>query len=212
MNPKAELLADRLLLMAIDDRSGKLLASSDVLGLTLAGGLLVELLLTRYVALDPYDMPVVHSRWDVARTRPSFHHDILTTMCGEPNRLDLETWVAYLAKTALGWTCDRLERAGLLRKEWNRLRPVNSADAAEPRIRLTHKLTWHEPLDTQDLTLLALTVHTGLRDVVIWQNPDRDTPLVDAQLHRLRTDPWLHPLHAVTTAVDHKISRRAFAH
>jgi hypothetical protein len=210
--PRAELLADRLLLVATDDRTGRPLAAPEVLGLALAGGLLVELLLTRCMSLDPHDMPVVHSQWDKAGALTSFHHDILTTICGEPRRLDLETWIAYLAKPARGWTHDRVVRAGLLQKEWNRYRPVSGTDAAEPRVRLTHLVARHEYFDALDLVLLALTVHAGLREVVVWQDPARDNPHVDGQLRRLRTDPWLHPLSAVTAAVDHKISRRAFAH
>ena len=212
LNPGAELVADRLLLIAIDDRTGKLRASSEVLSFGLAGGLLVELLLTRYMALDAQDMPVVHSQWNVTQALAAFHHDILATMCGEPERLDLDTWVSYLAKPALGWVSERLAKAGLLKKEWRGYRPQSSAQAAEPRVRLTHLVTRHEHLAAVDLALLALTVHAGLRQEIVWQNPGRDNPFVDSQLHRLRTDPWLHSLYAVTTAVDHKISRRAFAH
>jgi hypothetical protein len=206
------LLADRLLLVATDDRTGKLLGSPNVLGLALAGSLLVELLVDRSVALDPNDMPVVHTQWDPVRTRASFHHDILATMCGERRRLDLETWVAFLASTALEWTYDRLVRAGLLHRERRGYRPVSSADAAEPRVALTNKVSRHEHLNCLDLALLALVLHSGLHETVLWQSPGRDGPFVDSEIHRLHMDPWLRPLRAVVGAVDSKISRRAFAH
>jgi len=165
-------LADRLFLLAHNDRTGAPLVGSGALGLGLAGALLGELLLADLIAVP--DAVV----WVIAGTYPSSHlaHRLLTTMAREPVPLPVRTWLSFLAPSAAdevgkrlhagGWL-HRQQRTGLLGRRV-RVEFPNPTAVAYVGVGLRERLR-RRVIDTGEDTLLAgLADATGLTGPALW--------------------------------------------
>ncbi len=172
-------LADRLFLVALDDRSGTPQVEHAVLSLALAAGLLAELLVSGHIT--------IHQRYPVViRTGPpvdELSHQILNQMYGEQRQrrnarqepLELPSWLGYLAHDAVDQVSRRLERAnwiarerrGVLRRHLVWL-PTDPVAVARIGAGLRHQLQTRAPLTPRDATLAGLVDVAGLNGHVIW--------------------------------------------
>ena len=144
------LVADDLYLLGHDDRTGKPLLHPRALGTGLAGALLAELMLARWIGLRP-DSAVVFApgvtRDAVAR------HALLRLIADEPGPQPARAWLRFLARTAARDVAQRLEQAGYLehvrgRVPWRQGQwiPVNPDWAFAPMLRVRSALDPARPL------------------------------------------------------------------
>ncbi len=161
-------VADDLYLMAHHESSGKPFLGPRPLGTGLAGGLLAELMLSGgvFAGFDGAVVadPVPEDRLDgLARY-------VRGQISGEPGRLDLPTWLQFLAQTAVGNVAVRLERAGYLtraggRMSWRAPRwvPVDPDWAFAPLTQARPATDAARPLSAHAVVLAGLAAACGLR-------------------------------------------------
>ena len=160
------LVADDLWLLGHDDRSGRPLLQPRALGTGLAGALLAELMLTRWIGLRPDDAVVI------IRDAPSgavLRHPLLRQVAGEPRPQPVSSWLRFLAGTAARTVALRLEQAGYVqharsRNPWRQDQwiPVNPDWAIGPVLRVRSALDPAKPLSARATALTGLAVACGL--------------------------------------------------
>lgn len=169
-------LADEFFLLALDDRTGRSLLSPRVLGLGLAGALLVELIIERKITVQR-DRIVVLDRQPSA---DPLGQRILAHLAGELSEHEVRTWLVYLARDAREQVATRLRRAGHIRQEQVRrlwrsevvYPPTDLNAAALPRARLVHSLTRRLPMPWAEVALAGLAVATGLDSHLLYTADD----------------------------------------
>lgn len=121
-------LAADLLLIMLDDSSGKLRVHPRVAGYALAGALLVELWATRRITMDNLQISIA-----LDQRLPA--DDLLRTTLGwlltEPEEVGVTSWVEALAATALDRVAHQLVRSGWIRRVGRR-RLTGSGAVYEP--------------------------------------------------------------------------------
>src|SRR4051812_48482831 len=109
-------LADELFLIALDDRTGRFRQHLRAVALSLAGGLVAELMLAERV--------VLHGGTVVAANRQApadaLAHVTLDHIAGESARHSLRTWLSFFAHTSVDRVGTRLERTGLIQRTQSR--------------------------------------------------------------------------------------------
>lgn len=104
-------LADDLLLIAHDDRSGKPHLRPRPLGLGLAGGLLAELLLDGQIAVGQDGLVWIGPQ---AARDPRARPVLLRQIDAEPDLLPVRDWLEFVAQTSVRTVAGRLEQDGYL--------------------------------------------------------------------------------------------------
>jgi hypothetical protein len=167
-------LADELFLVGHDDYSGKCLVNNAVLGCGLAGAVLIELLLAGRIALADGRIVVRDSRPYAERVTDA----ALTEMLKRRDSFPPRSWVEYLCGNVHEIVAERLEAAGMIRREQTRglsLRAVvrypavDAVEAASPRVRLRYMLDQGHSLDMPTALLAALVRACELEDVLLLQ-------------------------------------------
>jgi Golgi phosphoprotein 3 GPP34 len=170
-------VADDLFFIALDDRNGLMRVHSDVVGLALAGALLVELALHKWIEVDDDS---VEPSADAARRESvpwdALAHKILDTVLGQHEVLSPREWIEFLSVTAEQEVADRLARANRIVVEHRRrgfrkgyaYEPADANAAAWPRARLSEHCRAHRDLNGHDIALAGLCHASGLlRDVLV---------------------------------------------
>ena len=103
-------IADDLFLIALDDRTGRHLVEARMLGIGLAGALLIEMLIDGTIQL-------VNERLRPTGTVPpdAVTHRVLAHIQSEPHH-DIGTWLAFIGRTSAEDVGERLQLQRLLRK------------------------------------------------------------------------------------------------
>ena len=198
------LVADDLYLLGHDDRSGKPLLHPRALGTGLAGALLAELMLARWIALRP-DSAVVFAP-GVTRDTVT-QHALLRLIADEPGPQPARAWLRFLAGRAAPDVAQRLEQAGYLehvrgRVPWSQGQwiPVNPDWAFAPMLRVRSALDPARPVTGHAAALTGLAVACGLGFRLDQYQAPGGQPVQDAVA---RLGPGLQELIAQTrTAVD----------
>lgn len=170
-------VADDLFFIALDDRNGLMRVHSDVVGLALAGALLVELALHEWIEVDDDS---VEPSADAARRESvpwdALAHKVLDTVLGQHEVLSPREWIEFLSVTAEQEVADRLARANRIVVEHRRrgfrkgnaYEPADANAAAWPRARLSEHCRAHRDLNGHDIALVGLCHASGLlRDVLV---------------------------------------------
>jgi len=167
-------VADQLFLALHDDRTGHAHAGPAALGLTLAGGLLAELLLADLIAVSESLV------WPIAGRRPGsmLAHRLLVTISQEPRPLPVATWLTFLSRAAAdgvgtrlhagGWLI-RTERGGLLGRRV-RVEFPNPTAVACVVVDLQQRLRHGDYRDLSDAAAIALIDAAGLTGPVLWDD------------------------------------------
>jgi hypothetical protein len=144
----------------------------------LAAALLAELVLTGNVEVHDGGVYVIR------RELPDdpVGRATLAQLLEAPQHRQVQTWLAFLAETAVDAVGHRLTRAGYFRRvEQRRLfgarvvyLPVDANKAAWPEVRLARMLTHAEPMTTPDAVLAGLVAVTGLAGHVLWDARTND--------------------------------------
>ncbi|MBT8228529.1 MAG: GPP34 family phosphoprotein [Dactylosporangium sp.] len=170
-------MAADLMLIVLDDASGKLRVQPRVASYALAGALLVELWLTRHLVLG-------NLRLEVRPAQPIPEDALLRRTLGwllcEPEQAELTCWIEALAASTLDRVADQLESAGWIcragrHRGGSRYDPVDRNRVFWRRGRLTTALA-SQPQWT-DLLLFALVDAVGLGSGVLdnaVRRPSRD--------------------------------------
>lgn len=206
-------VADEFWLLAHDDVKGRPRLSTGVLGLGLAAALLGELVEHRAVGFQQGQVQLVAG----ADPADPLARTLLAEMFAEPPH-PIRVWLVYLSRTADQRVAERLVGEGLLRRDSSRrllkqvttYQPCDANRAAWPLARLSTTLGRQSPMAEADTFLAALTVATGLDQLILRDAghpgaPDYLTHLVTnlaAPYHEL----FSHTQAAVGDAV---LSRRA---
>ncbi|HEY9472751.1 MAG TPA: GPP34 family phosphoprotein [Mycobacteriales bacterium] len=158
-------LADEFFLLA-HNSTGKPRLSLSSLSLGLAAALLAELILERRIALAGSELRVV----DDIPPADALAHTVLNQIMTEPSSHPVRSWLDYLGKDARERVGQRLERAGLVRREASR-RPWGKSVRYEPTdvnrtaanwARLSTMLRRAEPMHPLDILLSGLALVSGL--------------------------------------------------
>jgi hypothetical protein len=196
-------VADEVFLVGHDEYSGKCIANQAVLGCGLAGGVLIEMMLAGRIALLDGRIVVRDARPYAERVTDA----ALTEMLKRRDTFPPRSWVEYLCGDVRDIVGERLEAAGMIRREQGRgltlrsvvrFRAVDAVEAAGPRVRLRYMLDQGQPLDMPTALLAALVRATELEHILLLQASrqqvrDMLTRIVDALPPDLR---------AVVAAVD----------
>jgi Golgi phosphoprotein 3 GPP34 len=202
---RAESTADRLYLMAHDDRTGNAKIPGRVLGLGLGAALLADLVLDQRITVRNGSVAVLH------QSRPP--HDqlaarLLDFLYAEAPRHTLGTWLAFFARDATTSVAQRLVRAGFLREVVTRrmfttrisYEPVNLAVSALPAIGIRNLVVEGRRLSVDDVTLLGLIDAARLRPEVLWDVSGRTFQYLEQCVKRL-PGPLLELIAETETAV-----------
>jgi hypothetical protein len=160
------LVGDDLYLMAHDDRTGKPLLPPRPLGTGLAGALLAELMLARFIGLRSDTAVVIGQDAPRAAVRG---HVLLKQIAEEPSPLPVRVWLGFLARSAVQDVALRLEQAGyvtLVRSRVpgrpGRMVPVNPDWAFAPMLRVRSALDSAREFTPHAAALTGLAVACGL--------------------------------------------------
>lgn len=165
-------LADDFWFLAHGDASGRPRLAMDVMGLTLAGALLAELVLTESIEFE--DELVILTGAEGPADALSRH--VIDLMWRELGALPVRAWLEYLGPQAPGLVAKRLHDEHLIWRERSRL-PLRSSHwvpgddqiAALPAVRVTSQLMRKGPLDPPTAMLAALARATSLRHPLLWE-------------------------------------------
>lgn len=153
------LVADDLYLLAHHDRTGKPLLPPRVLGITLAAGLLAEMLLAESIRIGA-DGSVVPG--DARRLEPPTAH-LHQVMVREDQVRPVRDWLMFAARTAADDVGVRLQRSGFLswsRRWWMPWRP--RWVPVDPNWAFAAVIRAARPHGTQGAVLTALVTACGL--------------------------------------------------
>ncbi|MEU4215859.1 GPP34 family phosphoprotein [Actinoplanes sp. NPDC026623] len=163
--------ADDLFFVALDDRSGLLRVHGDLVGAALAGALLVELAVGKWIEVND-DLVKPSTEALRQRTVPwdALAHKVLDTVLGQRDPLPSREWIAFLADGAEREVADRLARANLISVQRRRralsmctfYQPAEKNTAAWPRARLSEHCRVRRELDHRDIVLAGLCHASGL--------------------------------------------------
>jgi hypothetical protein len=165
-------LADEFYLVAHHDVTGRPRQHPRSIALSLAAGLLAELVLDGRITVRGDALVVVTE----APPADALAHTVLDQVVRERQQHSVGTWLAYLGQQAPGQIAARLERAGLLARQQARrfLRaetawvPTDISAAAWPGMRLRLLLQREQPMDMPDVVLAGLVDAIGLSAQVLW--------------------------------------------
>ncbi|MBN1174825.1 MAG: GPP34 family phosphoprotein [Micromonosporaceae bacterium] len=166
-------LADDFFRLAHHDSTGQPLLHPRATGLGLAAALLAELLWGRSLVIHEglvYPHP--------ESTRPpadALAHTVLDQITAQTQYHNVRTWLGFLSQRATADVAERLWRAGHLRpvtvrrllRQVTVYEPTDVLTAADPWVRLTTRVTRHQPLDPPDAFLLCLSGATGLNEYLL---------------------------------------------
>jgi hypothetical protein len=151
--------------MAHHEVTGKPLLQPRVLGISLAAGLLAELMLTGMVGIGPPGLVVT------ARAYPAdpVQRQVLEVILAEGEHHPVREWLQFLARTIVPDVAQRLEAGGFLirtrgRGLWHTVRwvPANPNVSFGPLLRIRTALTPDRPLSEFAATLTGLAAACGL--------------------------------------------------
>jgi hypothetical protein len=181
-------IADDLYLIAHHEVSGKPHLQPRALGLGLAGALLAELILTGTITVTTAAVTATGH----ARAGDQLTQRIADQMAAEPQQHRVDTWLAFLGRTAAADVAARLAHAGYLarasaRRTWrgHRWIPVDPDCAFAPITRVSVALNPSSATVT-GVTLAGLATACGLGPRLSLYLPDGA---------RDRTDTWVTRLH-----------------
>jgi hypothetical protein len=170
-------IADDLFMIGLNDRTGVHVVEPQVLGIGLAGAVLAELVLPGNVMVAGGRLVV---RGD-GLPPDSLTHAVVELLIAEPEH-DLRTWVAFLARDAVGKVAQRLEREHRitlvrsrvpLRRGAGRFEPADINDAAGRYARLLRLIEGRRVPDWPDCVVAGLAHAIGLsRHVLRYSDPD----------------------------------------
>jgi hypothetical protein len=192
-------LADDLLLIALDDRTGRFALHPKALGLALAGGLLGELVLCGNITVSGQEVRVINPNppGPVGAT-------VLAHMVAEPQH-PLRVWLEFLGQNATDWVGDRLVQGGLLTRRESRvllrnnvtLHPVDPSVIAWRPMRLEQMLVRRQEIGLPDAVLFGLVSAAGLTRRVVWDGSAEDLDYLRALVAALPP-----PLHDIVAEVE----------
>ena len=203
-------LRDDLFLLAHDD-AGRLIGSEAAIGAGLAGATLIDLLLSRRVA-------VVGGRLDVLDASPTGDDetdatveaiDINTAPCGP------RAWVSWISHGAYERVADALVEAGVVSRTTvrrlglvpsTRCKPANSEDLVRVRARLRYAIHGRQPAVPATAALCGLVRVLRLESSLLLSMPTSDLLLA---LERM-TEVSEPPVRQVTVAVEAVITAATY--
>ena len=173
-------VADDFYLVAHEERSGRCLVPSRVVGAGLAAGLVAELLLSGHLQVIEgrvFPVPVESLPGDpVGR-------GLLDAVYGSRSGRGVADWLTHLSVDAVSDVRSRLVLdgglartavRGLLGRRRTVFLSTDPNAAVWPAIRLANELSRGEPMSPQDIVLAGLVSVTGLLDTVLWLRPDHE--------------------------------------
>jgi hypothetical protein len=194
-------VADEFFQIAHGDAWGEPRLAERTCALALAAALLAELVFFRRLVVESGRVRVIAGATPV----DVLSHAVLQQIVDEPEHDSLPVRLQSLSHDAYSTVAHRLWQAGKVEQRVSRSllagrrtvtwKPVNTAQAAWTRMRLSQLLSRGDPLDHIDRFLLALAAATGLRSLLL----DGATRDAHAYLDAVLTAP--HP--ALRELLDH---------
>ena len=206
MNDRMTAVADDVFWIALEERTGRLRLHPRALGVTLAAGLLGELVLHDCLAIS--DNAVYMPRHGGAPP-DALTHRVIEQMVYQPEHRDVATWLKFLGESAVDdigyrlWIhrqVDRVEPRRLVGGGRTLYMPVDTNQAAWPGIRLAKALAEQRELDMATVFLGGLVWASGLMPHVLWDpgTAERGKAQLPHTVQRLH--PALHSLVSHTQA------------
>ena len=167
-------LADEFFLIAHDDVSGKPRLADRLLGLGLAGALLGELAMEKWIDLRAGVVSVAERSGTASAPSEALAARMFEYLRAEEH--PVRTWLAFFARTARDDVAARLTDAGLVarhgrKRPWQAggWTPTSANAAALPAAQLVTQLVRGRALSEQQTVLVGLLRATGLDQAVLWE-------------------------------------------
>jgi hypothetical protein len=194
-------LADDLYLLAHHERTGRAHLQPRAAGLGLAGALLAELMLLGTICIQPDGVMVT----DHTPPEDGLARSVLSLVLSEHERLAVQRWLLFLARTAAADVAGRLEQSGYLTRaaarrfgRGERWVPVDADCAFAPLVRVRSVLGASGPVTVQSAVLAGLATACGMGHQLSMYLPPHARPRLDEAVGQL--DPGLRDLIAQTRA------------
>ncbi|MBL6280177.1 GPP34 family phosphoprotein [Micromonospora fiedleri] len=179
-------LADEFFYLAHDDQTGRPRLFESATAHGLAAALLAELHNEGRITFVGRQVRVINA----APPKDWLQHLVLDRLVAEPGHTATRTWLAFLSTTAYEQVATRMWQLGLLQQRqvgrlWRQRTvyvPTDVNTAAWSWARLSYQLRNYQPLNSFDLALAGLALHTQLDPILLDGTPPAARALLRQQI------------------------------